>query len=249
MSTKNSRVIKTLLSALFWIMLWQGLALLIGKPLLFPTPVSVILRLTELVCTIEFWNYTLISLLRISTGISAAMLAGVILAVLTCRFSVLDTLFSPIITIVKTTPVASFVVLVLIWIKRDYVPVLISALMVLPVVWANVSAGIRNTNKQLLEMAQVYKLRTLKKISCIYIPSCRSYFRSACTGALGFGWKAGIAAEVLTVPKVSIGRMIYESKLYLQTTDLFAWTAAVIILSLCLEKIVMRIIAGGPQDA
>ena len=163
MSTKNSGVIKTLLSALFWIMLWQGLALLIGKPLLFPTPVSVILRLTELVCTIEFWNYTLISLLRISAGILAAMLTGVILAVLTCRFSVLDTLFSPIITIVKTTPVASFVVLVLIWIKRDYVPVLISALMVLPVVWANVSAGIRNTDKQLLEMAQVYKLPALKK--------------------------------------------------------------------------------------
>ena len=64
------------------------------------------------------------------------------------------------------------------------------------------------------------------------------FFRSACLSSIGLGWKAGIAAEVLTVPKHSIGRMIADSKLYLLTEELFAATLVVIILSLLLQKMI-----------
>ena len=165
------------------------------------------------------------------------------------RFALLDALLSPVISVIKTTPVASFVILVLIWLRRDYVPVLISALMVFPVVWSNVSAGIKSTERSFLELARVYDFSFIKTVRSIYFPSVLPYFRSACSSALGFGWKAGIAAEVLTVPGVSIGRMIYESKLYLQTTDLFAWTLCVILLSFLLEKLVLRLISGGGKNA
>ena len=163
--------------------------------------------------------------------------------------ALLDALLSPVISVIKTTPVASFVILVLIWLRRDYVPVLISALMVFPVVWSNVSAGIKNTDRSFLELARVYDFSFFKTARSIYFPSVLPYFRSACSSALGFGWKAGIAAEVLTVPGVSIGRMIYESKLYLQTTDLFAWTLCVILLSFLLEKLMLRLISGGRKNA
>ena len=243
------RITRTLLAVLFWLVLWQVLSTIIAKPLLLPAPKDVFKRLCELICTGEFWHYTLLSLARICAGIACAVIIGIILAVLTCRFSLLDALFSPVMTVIKTTPVASFVVLVLIWIARDCVPVLISALMVLPVIWANVSAGIHGTDPQLLELARAYNFSKFKTVRAIYIPSVMPHFRSACRSAFGFGWKAGIAAEVLTVPRESIGRMIYESKLYLQTTDLFAWTLTVIILSLLLEKAVLRLIGGGDTNA
>lgn len=98
-------------------------------------------------------------------------------------------------------------------------------------------------------MAQVFRLPRGKRLKYIAVPSVAPHFRAACTSALGFGWKSGVAAEVLTVPRDSVGRMIYESKLYLQTTDLFAWTAAVILISLCLERIVMRLAAGRGKNA
>ena len=56
------------------------------------------------------------------------------------------------------------------------------------------------------------------------------------------GWKAGIAAEVLTVPPLSIGKNIFEAKLYLETTELFAWTLTVILLSLVIERILLRLV-------
>ena len=74
----------------------------------------------------------------------------------------------------------------------------------------------------------------------IYLPGVRPHFLAALRSGIGFGWKSAIAAEVLTVPRSAIGRMIYESKLYLQTTDLFAWTLAVILLSVGLERLVLR---------
>ncbi len=249
MRSKVNKSIKKLLAALFWLAVWALLSIIIRNPLLLPSPAAVFKSLFEMIRTADYWLYTGVSLLRICAGILSAMLLGIILAVLTCRFASLDTLFSPLITLIKSTPVASFVVLVLVWINRDYVPVLISALMVLPVIWANVSAGIKNTDYQLLEIAQVYRLSNSVKLGKIYFPSVLPYFRSACLSALGFGWKSGIAAEVLTVPRRSIGRMIYESKLYWQTTELFAWTMSVIILSLCLEKLVLRLMVGGKERA
>lgn len=245
----RSKPVKTLLAALFWLALWQLLSVAVGSALLLPAPLAVVRRLFELMGTAEFWRTVLLSLLRISAGIASALILGVITAVLTSRFALLDTLLSPVISVIKTTPVASFVILVLIWLRRDFVPVLISALMVFPVVWSNVSAGIKNTDRSFLELARVYNFPFTKTARSIYFPSVLPYFRSACSSALGFGWKAGIAAEVLTVPGISIGRMIYESKLYLQTTDLFAWTLCVILLSFLLEKLVMRLISGGRKNA
>ena len=152
-------------------------------------------------------------------------------------------------TAVQATPVASITILVLIWLSRDFVPVLICGMMVLPVVWSNVCAGIHAADPQLLEMAKVYRLPPLTIARRIYLPTVLPYFRAACTGALGLGWKAGIAAEVLTVPGKSIGRMISESKLYLLTEDLFAWTLAVVLLSLGLQKIILKLLAGRKSHA
>jgi NitT/TauT family transport system permease protein len=119
--------------------------------------------------------------------------------------------------------------------------VFISALMVLPVVWANVSAGLKGIDPRLLELAQVYRLPRGRVLRRITWPSVLPHLRAALRSALGLGWKAGIAAEVLTVPPYSIGKRIYEAKLYLETTELFAWTAAVILVSLLIENLLLRL--------
>ena len=210
---------------------------------------QVLRRLWELACTGQFWHITAVSIGRILLGAVSAMVLGALLAVLTTSSSILDALVAPVMTAVQATPVASITILVLIWLSRDFVPVLICGMMVLPVVWSNVCAGIHAADPQLLEMARVYHLPPLTIARRIYIPTVLPYFRAACTGALGLGWKAGIAAEVLTVPGKSIGRMISESKLYLLTEDLFAWTLAVVLLSLGLQKIILKLLAGRKSHA
>ncbi len=237
--------VKNLLATLFWVAAWHILALLLGNPLLLPTPGMVLRRMGQLAATASFWQTTAASIGRILLGAGGAMVLGAALAVLTTASPLADALTDPVMTVGKAAPVASFSILVLLWLKRDLVPVLICAMMVLPVVWSNVCEGIRATDPQLLEMANVYRLPKLRILRRIWLPSVLPYFRAACTSALGLGWKAGIAAEVLTVPEHSIGRMISESKLYWMTEDLFAWTLLVVLLSLLLQKIVLGLLKEG----
>ena len=197
----------------------------------------------------SFWKITAISICRILLGVSLSVMLGTALAVLTEKSRWLNMLIAPAMTAMQATPVASFTILVLIWVDRDYVPVLICGMMGLPIVWNSVRNGIRLTDVQLLEMANVYRLSRLQTFRRIYVPSVMPFFRMACSSALGLGWKAGIAAEVLTVPRSSIGRMISESKLYLLTEELFAWTLTVILLSLLLKKMILRLLQGRDNHA
>lgn len=229
---------------LFWGLVWQAAAMAKGNPLLLPPPLQVLQRLWQLMAELAFWQTTLVSIGRVMLGVLLGIALGTLLAVLTSASRLAETLVAPAMTAMQAAPVASFAILVLIWLDRDFVPVLICVMMVLPVIWNSVGSGIRMTDPQLLELAKVYRLPRLRCLRRIWVPSVLPYFRAACINALGLGWKAGIAAEVLTVPKASIGRMISESKLYVMTEDLFAWTLTVVALSLLLQKLMLKLLKG-----
>ena len=222
---------------MFWLAVWLLLAHRAGSPLLLPSPWAVMVRLGQLAAQAPFWGTVGVTLLRILCGAAAGILLGVLTALLTSFSPAADALLRPLLTVVKTTPVASFIILLLLWVGRDILPAVIVALMVLPVTWANVCAGIAAIDPQLREMGKVYGFSPLRAFRRLWLPTVLPHFLSACRSALGLGWKAGVAAEVLTVPRQSIGRMLYEAKLDLETADLFAWTVAVILCSLVIEKL------------
>ena len=213
-----------------------------GQELLLPSPLRVARELLQLAGGAEFWLTVAQSIRRVLTGIASAVLLGILLALLTHKSALLRALLSPVMTLVKSTPVASFIILALVWLGRDVVPPVIAALMVLPVVWANVSQGLDGIDPQLLELAQVCRLPRGRVFRRITLPSVLPHLRAALCSALGLGWKAGVAAEILTVPARSIGKRIYEAKIYLETTELFAWTAAVVLLSLVIERLLLRLV-------
>lgn len=228
--------------ALFWLLVWEGAALLVRQELLLPTPLAVLAALGRLIQTALFWKAAGLSLLRIVCGFLAAVAVGCAAAVLTARFSLARALLAPVLHIVRAAPVASFIVLALISFPNDnLLTVFIAFLMVIPIVWANVEKGIRETDSSLLEMARVYRFGRWKTLLRVQLPSVMPYFLTACTTGLGFAWKSGIAAEVLCQPKLSIGTQLWEAKASLEFPEMIAWTAAVIALNILLEKGLLRL--------
>lgn len=243
---KTFRAVLIRLGALlFWLAVWETAALLIGKSLLLPTPVETGKRLVSLASTGTFWEASFASLGRILLGSAIGILLGTIPAVLAAVLPPLGTLLSAPITVIRATPVASFILLVMFLAKTSSVPVVISALMVIPIVWSSVRTGISKIDPSLSEAAKLYRLSPLKRLRLFYIPGVLPYFTSAVVTALGLAWKAGIAAEVISLPKVAIGRYLYQSKLYLETADLFAWTAVVILFSVCIEALLKALLRKG----
>ena len=157
-------------------------------------------------------------------------------ASLSYRFPLVSILSSPLVKTVRATPVASIVILVLVWVHSRNLSVVISFLMVFPVVYTNILEGLVSTDKDLIEAAGVYRITRLKRIRYIYLPSLSPYIQSAISTSLGLAWKSGIAAEVIGLPDGSIGERVYEAKIYLSTPDLFAWTVVIIILAFLFER-------------
>ncbi|MCQ2429651.1 MAG: ABC transporter permease subunit [Clostridia bacterium] len=218
-----------------WVLVWYLAARRIGEELLLPRPGAVVRRLAELTVTAGFRRVVLTSLGRIAAGMVIGVTTGCLLALLTHFVPPLYTLFHPVITVIRSTPVASFIILIYLWIGRDLLPGFVSVLLVLPVVWANLHEALGAVDPDLLEMARLFRLPLRKRITRVYLPSVMPSFMAACRTSVGLSWKAGIAAEVLVVPALSIGRHLADAKLYMETVDLFAWTLAVVLLSLLLE--------------
>ncbi len=224
-------------AALFWVLIWETAALLIGQEILLVSPVSVFLRFFDLVITMDFWQSIFFSLCRIAGGFFFALFAGALLALISSFSRLAKELAAPIMAAVKAAPVASFIILILIWVPSRNLSFVIAFLIVVPVVYTNILHGLENVDKGLLEMAEVFRISYPKRVRYIFLPEIAPYLRAACSISLGLCWKAGIAAEVIGVPAGSIGEKLYEAKVYLETPDLFAWTVSIILLSICFEKI------------
>ena len=241
---KNRLKIKTILKKIsvlmFWILIWEFIYILVGKDILIASPLNVLFRICELIKSCTFWNNVGFSMFRVLLGFILGVLVGTLLSFATCLSSIARDFLKPVLSIIRATPVASFIILALVWLKSSMMPVFISMLMVIPIIWSNITQGISNTDVKLLEMARIFKFSMISKVKKKYIPSVFPYFTAACTTALGLSWKAGIAAEVIGNTKKSIGGEIYRSKMYIETVDLFSFTIVVIILSVVLECIVAR---------
>ena len=232
-------------SIIFWLLVWQGLSLYVGQEILLASPFSVLNRLAQLAITSHFWTSILFSFQRIIAGFFLAAFVGILFATFAARFRFIEQLLVPLILFVNATPVASIIILLLIWFSSRPLSIIIAFLMVLPIVYTNVLSGIKNTDAKLLEMAEVFEMPWIRKVIYIYVPQVFPFFKAACLIGLGISWKSGIAAEVIGIPSGSIGANLHQARIFLATPDLFAWTFTIILISTLFERLFMFLLTGG----
>lgn len=232
-----------LLAALFWLAVWQAAAMAVEQEVFLVSPVQAVRTLLQLLPRPEFWQRIGFSSGRILLGFLLGTGCGAVLAVLAEASPAADILLAPLMQLVKATPVASFIILALVWVRGAWLSVLISFLMVLPVLYSAVRTGIRSADPQLREMARVFRLPLGRRVRAIWLPAVLPAFRQGCSVALGICWKSGIAAEVIGLPNGSIGDALYRAKITLSTGELFAWTFVIILLSAAFEKLFLQLLA------
>jgi len=226
----------------FWLALWQIGAMLLNQRILLVTPVDVAVKLTELVPSADFWKSILFSAVRILSGFALGLTTGTGLAALSGRLAFVRRLLSPLISVLKSVPVASFTILALIWVSSENLSVLVTFLICVPIVYMNMLEGIDSLDLKLKEMAKVFEIPFRRRFVGIYLSQLLPFLRSAAGLAMGLCWKSGAAAEVIGIPDGSIGERLYQAKIYLETADLFAWTAVIIFVSWACEKGFMMLV-------
>ncbi len=239
----SNQRLRACLIVLFWLILWQAGAWITDNSILLVGPFEVIRALAALLRESGFWLSAFTSFAKISLGFLGAFILGILLGWLAFHFSFLQEFLAPVMTFLKSVPVASFVILALIWAGSKNLSVLIAFLVVLPIIYVNTIAGLSSTDRKLLEMAQVFSIGRWQKIRFLYWPALLPYLTSACRTALGMSWKSGVAAEVIGVPDNTIGEGLYMSKIYLDTAGLFAWTLVIILASGLFERLFLLLLA------
>lgn len=230
-------VLKKVGAALLALTFWEIAALLIHQRILLVTPVAVARRLCTIWRVEGFARAIWFSFYHIAGGILLGLILGCLLAYLAAKHPVVETLLWPWMATIKSVPVASFVVICLIWLSARNLSVFISFLIVIPIIYQNVLEGLRAENREMQEVATVFQLPWRKRFRYIELPKLRPFLLSACRVTTGMAWKAGIAAEIIGVPNGSIGKMLYTAKIYLDTDDLLAWTVIIVVISVVAEKV------------
>ncbi|MCI8514606.1 MAG: ATP-binding cassette domain-containing protein [Lachnospiraceae bacterium] len=227
---------------LFWLLLWQLAAFWTDNPLILVGPAEAFTALIRQAGEFSFWQAIAFSAGRIGAGFLLAFTAGFLAGGLASRFFFVRELLALPLLLMKAAPVASLVILILIWLGVEGLTRAITFLVVFPVIYQATLTGLASADAELLEMARVFRLSRWKRYLYIYRPAVYPSLRGSARTAIGMSWKAGVAAEVIGIPDFSIGAKLYMAKIYFDTAELFAWTAVIIFLSLCFEKFFLWIL-------
>lgn len=238
-------VLTRILAVLAALAMWQLAAMSVGSRILLATPWQALGRLLALLPTAGLWRTVGCSFVRIAGGFLLALALGTALALAAYRWRMVETLLRPYVVVIKSVPVASFIILALIWMGSARLPLFISFLMVFPVIYGNTLQGLKSTDPQLLEMARLFRVPWARRLRYIHLPALEPFLLAGCSTALGMSWKAGVAAEVIGVVGGSIGERLYEAKIYLETADLLAWTVVIVAVSALFERLFLALLRRG----
>lgn len=244
---QHKQLFRRLGAVIFWLAVWQCAAMAIGQEVFLVSPVQALRTLRGLLPRADFWQRVGFSSGRILLGFGLGVVVSAVLAAAAESIPAADILLAPVMQLVKATPVASFIILALVWVRGSSLSVLISFLMVLPVLYGAVRTGIQSVDVQLREMAQVFRLPLGRRLRAVWLPAVLPAFRQGCSVALGICWKSGVAAEVIGLPNGSIGDALYRAKITLSTGELFAWTFVIILLSAGFEKLFLALLGRAEK--
>lgn len=235
MKSKSKRILCVVLAIFFWFAVWEILARIIKLPLILPTVTEVFSSLGHLIVTFKFWKILFLSFFRIIVGFILGVFLGSALAVFCKASKTAMYLFSPVMTVIRSTPVASFIMVLWLIIGSKLVPSTITVLMVLPIIWQNLTDGFSAIDKNLDEVCSAFEISGFKRFKLLIVPTLIKFLVPGIVTSAGLAWKAGIAAEIIAYTGNSIGKEIFDAKNYLESAEMLAWTLVVIILSLLFE--------------
>ena len=244
MKNKVNKIFIKISILIFWLLIWEIFARKINLSFVLPTVSETFYALYLLVQDRNFLLTVITSLMRITEGFILGSIIAIALGILSAKVSFFKHLFSPINTVLKSSPVAVIIIMLWVLIGGKNVPVAVSLIMVAPIIWQNIIDGYDAIDPQLDEVCLIYNFNFSKRFRILVLPNLLKYLLPGLISASGLAWKAGVAAEIICMTKNSIGAQIYNAKYLLDGPVMFAWTIVILILSYLIEQLIKLLIGG-----
>ena len=247
MKSKLKSIAKLIFPIVFWLLVWEILSLIISNDYFLPSVPLTFKTLFTLLKTSEFYKIIFLTLFRVISGLLLGIVLGILLASLCHRFELAKILVTPMMSVVKATPVATFIIVLWVLFTKYFsaaaLAVFIAVLMVMPIVWQNTVDAYNSIDPKLSEVCDVFEFSFKKRVKLLIFPALTKYIFPAVITSTGLAWKSEIAAEIIAYTKHSIGQEINDAKSHYQSEEVFAWTLVVILMSILLEFGVKKLLS------
>ena len=234
--------LKNIFAIFFWIGVWQIAFWLLKRPEIIPAPFSSFCKLLEIVLSMNFFAIICTSTLRVFTAFFMGMILGILFAIFDIKIKLFSLIFKPLFVVMKIVPVPAFILILTALVNSSLIPIVISFLMVFPLAFSNISEGIYNIDKKMLEVAYIFNFSKKDTLKYIYWPQIKPYFFTTCKTGIGYSFKATISAEIMAKVSLSIGNNVVLSKQSFDIEGLFAWVIIMVLIGFILEKVVIKIL-------
>lgn len=234
--TKNRLISVSAIILLF--VIWKLISLWTGSEQLIPSPEKTLLAVADVISRENFLPSILTTIGRGLAGFIISLALALFMGIPAGLNTTFRLFLNPLLITFRSTPVISLILLSIIWLGNEMVPVFIAILTMFPIICTNIIDGIRNVDKDLIEMGRTYKINENRIIREIYLPSISPFLTSGISNALGFGWRAIIIGEVLAQPGFGVGTQMQNAQIFLQVSELIAWTLIAILVSSIFEFLV-----------
>ena len=232
--------IKKVCVFLFWILVWEGLALAVANAIVLASPGQVLTYLLENGTKKDLWFSIGASFVRILLGFFLAYLGGIIGGIINYKVKLLRNVTEPVLSAIKAVPVAAVTVLLLLWFSSQSLSIVLCFIIVLPNVYEQMVTGLENVDREQLALANHHGISWWKKMITIYRMSVVPYLYSSMKICVGLSFKSAVAAEIIATPVDTMGERLYFAKIHLDTPGIFAWTLIIVVLSIITEKILLH---------
>jgi NitT/TauT family transport system permease protein len=226
------------------LILWQAASAGAGSALILPSPLAVFHSFLALLSRERFWRAVGGSLSRIIAAFVICIAAGSLTGLAAGLNAFFRALIAPLLTTIRATPVLALILLAMFWFPSGIVPVFSGCLMAFPVMHTAMEAGIRAVDPSLIQMARLFEVPRTVMIRKLWIPAAAPQLRAGTKNVLGLCWKVVVAGEVLSQPRFALGSGMQESRLMLETPEVFAWAAVTVLLCGLSEYILGLGLAG-----
>jgi NitT/TauT family transport system permease protein len=220
------------------LVIWKILAMHFGSDFVLPPPEKTFFTTFKLFTDSHFLAIVGSTLLRSIIGFIFSGILGLGLGIIAGVNPLFNAFLRPVLVTIRSTPVIALILLALIWFTPGSVPVFIAMLTMFPFICTNVTDGIRSVDRELVEMAQFYRVGKKRIIRGVYIPAIIPFIISGTSSAIGFGWRAIITGEVLSQPEYGIGTLMQNAQTFLNVDAVIAWTIVAVIIGYMFEKVI-----------
>lgn len=219
------------------LILWQIGAVAVGNQLLFPSLGTIVLELRKIVFSQRFIKLVFASILRCIVSFFISIVIAIILGTLSYINKFTYNFLYPIFIVIKSIPTMAFIVLALIWVSKDYAPIMIGILISIPIYYEVILNTLLGIDKNIIEMCEFYKVKKFDITKSVYFPAIIFSLINVLSSSLSLIFKVVISGEIYSQPKYGIGATIQLEKMQLNTPGIITWIIIIAIVTMGFDRI------------